>query len=377
MSDNSSRDQIIDDLIHHIKKLYGKRVRSSTVIVRPGPRAWKSITLLKVPIPGTDELRVRELRARTWKAVPPEEDSRYGFEETEYHWHCEGDEVEILRQFLNDSFPGPGKYRLIEEGDQLGDVLGQAEHGDVAPEVVARLIELVSRAPHMVSALAASSDGTLLAEAVELQRRRAQLDQLRRIVEDPNSQERRDLHPQLKQMAWIFGGRYIGESRRRELTTGDILDIPLLRPDGSLHVVELKGANIPKLVHRYRGASNPQAVAGQNEELPLIVGTEVHEAVGQVMNYLCHLDEERDHIVARFKIEARRATGTVLIGHPDFVADFSGDEIASTLRIYNSHLSRVEVMHYRDLIENAERALALATDQPDGIDNEDTDPSAA
>jgi hypothetical protein len=227
----------------------------------------------------------------------------------------------------------------------------------------------------MVSALAASSDGTLLAEAVELQRRRAQLDQLRRIVEDPDSQERRDLHPQLKQMAWIFGGRYIGESRRKELTTGDILDIPLLRPDGSLHVVELKGANIPKLVHRYRGPSNPQAVAGQNEELPLIVGTEVHEAVGQVMNYLCHLDEERDHIRARFRIEARRATGTVLIGHPDFVADFSDDEIASTLRIYNSHLSRVEVMHYRDLIENAERALALATDQPDGVDNEETDPS--
>jgi hypothetical protein len=128
--------------------------------------------------------------------------------------------------------------------------------------------------------------------------------------------------------------------------------------------VELKGANIQNLVHRYRGPGNPQAVAGQNEEVPLIVGREVHEPVGQVMNYLCRLDEGRDHILTRFKIEARRATGTVLIGHPDFVQDFSGEEIASTLRIYNSHLSRIEVIHYKDLIENAERALALATGYP-------------
>ena len=104
---------------------------------------------------------------------------------------------------------------------------------------------------------------------------------------------------------------------RKELTAGDVLDIPLLRPDGSLHIVELKGANIQNLVHRYRGPGNPQAVAGQNEEVPLIVGREVHEAVGQVMNYLCRLDEGRDHILTRFKIEARRATGWDLDVAPD------------------------------------------------------------
>lgn len=367
MSKYTSRDQITADLIDYIEQRHGQRVIDSTVVIHSGPNVWKSITLLKVPAPGTGELRVREFRARTWRPVSSEQDDRYDFEETEYHWHCTGDEVEVLRQFLNGRFRAPGKYRLIEEGGELGDVLRQAEHGQVAPEIVARLIELASRAPQMVTALAASSSGALLAEAVELQRRRAQLDQLRQIVEDPDSLERNDLYPQLKQMAWIFGGRYVGESRRKELATGDVLDIPLLRPDGSLHVVELKGANIPKLVHRYRGPSNPQILPGRREELPLIVGAEVHEAVGQVMNYLCHLDEERDHILAKFKIDVRRATGTVLIGNPDFVTDFSEEEIASTLRIYNSHLSRVEIMHYRDLIENAERALALAADPPDDL----------
>ena len=161
-------------------------------------------------------------------------------------------------------------------------------------------------------------------------------------------------------MGWIFGGRYVGESTRSQLTTGDVLDIPLLRADGSLHVVELKGANIPGLVQRHRGATDPQEVAGRREELPLIVGPRVHEAVGQAMNYLCHLDEDRDHILTRFRIDVRRASATVLIGHPKFVAaNYTEDEIASTLRIHNSHHTRIEVMHYGDLIESAERALAL------------------
>jgi hypothetical protein len=205
---------------------------------------------------------------------------------------------------------------------------------------------------------------------VELQRRRGQLAELKRIVEDSDSTERGHIHPQLKKMGWIFGGRYVGESRRKQLTTGDVLDVPLLRADGSLHVVELKGANIPTLVRRHRGPSDPQGIGQAGDDRPLIVGNGVHEAVGQAMNYLCHLDEDRDHILAKFKIETRRASAAVLIGHPKFVQGrFTDEEIASTLRIYNSHLSRIEVIHYRDLIENAERDLALAATPPDEEDD--------
>ena len=79
-----------------------------------------------------------------------------------------------------------------------------------------------------------------------------------------------------------------------------------------------------------------------------------------------YLDESRDHILAKFKIETRRASATVLIGHPKFVqGGFTNEEIASTLRTYNSHLSRIEVMHYNDLLDNAERDLALAASAPE------------
>lgn len=61
--------------------------------------------------------------------------------------------------------------------------------------------------------------------------------------------------------------------------------------------------------------------------------------------------------------------------HPGFIEDFNDEEIANTLRIYNSHLSRIEVMHYRDLIDNAERSLALAAGQSSEGSDEATDPS--
>ena len=357
-------EQIIHDLIYTVGNRYA-RERSATdvktVVVHPGPRAWKTVSLLRFLNTETGEMRGPELRAQTWKAIPPEQGGGYDFDRTDYHWHCEGEhEIEALRLLLNREFPAAGRYRLVRKGSEFGRLLEELERDDVATSDVARLIQLAGRTPELVRALAASQSGGLLAEAVELQRRRDQLAELRRIVEDSSSRERAHIHPQLKMMGWIFGGRYVGESTRKQLTTGDVLDIPLLRADGSLHVVELKGANIPNLVRQYRGPGDPPEVAGQHEELPLIVGAEVHEAVGQAMNYLCHLDEDRDHILTKFKIDVRRASATVLIGHPRFVPKFSTDEIASTLRIHNSHHARIEVMHYGDLIESAERALALA-----------------
>ena len=173
-------------------------------------------------------------------------------------------------------------------------------------------------------------------------------------------------------MGWIFGGRYVREARRKELVAGDRMDIPLLRPDGSLHVVELKGARIPTLVEQYRGTQDRQEVAGELEEVPLIVGPEVNRAVGQAMNYLTCLDEQRDHILNRTKIDVRRASATVLIGHPDFVTHYTRPEIDGTMRIYNSHLARAEVRHYAELIESAEEALRIA-EELDAIEQADAE----
>ncbi|KAA9166311.1 DUF4263 domain-containing protein [Amycolatopsis acidicola] len=199
--------------------------------------------------------------------------------------------------------------------------------------------------PEIADELAGLAGSEVLARAVQWKRRRSALERLRAVVEDPASSEQQ-IQAELRQQTWIFGGRYVRTLDRSSLTTTDSLDIPLLRGDGSLHVVELKKASVPNLVEQR--LSHPT------------VGPDVHRAVLQATNYLRSLDEQRATILAEHNIEARRASATVLIGHAGFLrGKYEPAEISAAFRTYNAALSRIEVMTYDELLESAGRTLEL------------------
>ncbi|MFI5587032.1 Shedu anti-phage system protein SduA domain-containing protein [Amycolatopsis sp. NPDC051758] len=114
-------------------------------------------------------------------------------------------------------------------------------------------------------------------------------------------------------------------------------------------MIELKRANVP-LVRNYR-------------TFGLIVDRRVHEATSQVANYLTAFDEDRDAIRRRHNIDSRRATATVVIGHPGFQPELSEQEIAETLRTYNAEHARITVITYQELLDNAERSLTIDSGQ--------------
>jgi hypothetical protein len=272
--------------------------------------------------------------------------------------------AEILGEFLKDRPDASGQdaHRWLVRVTKAMEswTIGEDRHGGIElPRYAADRLTWFSRIQlvlngqpeHMaVSAevadeLATMPGAELVARAVRWRRRREALDRLRTVVEDPRSTER-EIHTELKQQTWIFGGRYVEELARRRLTTVDEIDIPLLRGDGSLHVIELKKAAVPKLVESLRSHCT--------------VGPDVHRAVSQAANYLRSLDENRAAILADHGIECRRAAATVLIGHPKFVEQgFEAGEIAAALRTYNGVLTRIEVITYQELIDAAERTLAL------------------
>ncbi|MFI9237734.1 Shedu anti-phage system protein SduA domain-containing protein [Streptomyces sp. NPDC053079] len=206
-------------------------------------------------------------------------------------------------------------------------------------------------AARMVGDLLADADVGLPAQLLELKARRAGLEALRVVVEDETSSESA-LHAHLKNQEWIFGGAYVAELARRQYTSDTILDIPLLRGDGSLHVVELKRANIKDLVIRRSGH--------------LMLGAPAHRAVSQAQNYLRTMDENRKTILTHHGVDTRRASATVVIGHPRYGSgDISPQEIAETLRTYNTHAARIEVITYETLLESAARMLALSSARQD------------
>ncbi|MFF2659406.1 Shedu anti-phage system protein SduA domain-containing protein [Kitasatospora sp. NPDC058032] len=197
----------------------------------------------------------------------------------------------------------------------------------------------------------ADADAGLLAQFLELKARRASLAALRAAVDEPTSSESA-LHACLKNQEWIFGGAYVGELARRQYTPDTILDIPLLRADGSLHVVELKRANVGTLVIRRNGH--------------LMLGALAHQAVSQAQSYLRTLDENRRTILADYGVDSRRASATIVIGHSRYVGgDITPLEVAETLRTYNTHATRIEVITYETLLDSAARMLALSSAQQD------------
>ncbi|MFH8596357.1 Shedu anti-phage system protein SduA domain-containing protein [Streptomyces rimosus] len=212
-----------------------------------------------------------------------------------------------------------------------------------------------AEAARVVGEVLADADAELLAQLLELKARQAGLAALRAAVNDPDSTESA-LHACLKNQEWIFGGAYVTELARRQYTPDTILDIPLLRVDGSLHVVELKRANIKDLVIRRSGH--------------LMLGAPPHQAVSQAQNYLRAMDEDRLAILEKYGVDTRRASATVVIGHSRYVNEkISPDEVAQTLRTYNSHKARIEVITYETLLDSAARMLALSSAR------QDTDPA--
>ncbi|MEU5700324.1 Shedu anti-phage system protein SduA domain-containing protein [Streptomyces aurantiacus] len=208
-----------------------------------------------------------------------------------------------------------------------------------------------AEAARMMGDVLADVDAGMLAQLLELRARQAGLAALRTAVEDPDSSESA-LHGCLKNQEWIFGGAYVAELARRQYTPDAILDVPLLRGDGSLHVVELKRANIKDLVIRRSGH--------------LMLGAPAHRAVSQAQNYLRAMDENRPSILAEHGVDTRRASATVVIGHPRYVTgDVTSQEIAETLRTYNTHQARIEVITYETLLDSASRMLALSSARQD------------
>ncbi|WP_143202402.1 Shedu anti-phage system protein SduA domain-containing protein [Amycolatopsis sp. CB00013] len=318
-------------------------LRIETAVVRKGPQAYKTATLWFFGDSETGELKKRTLSVQSWNAR--EGGGGFDFTEKANSWACDNDEIDALLAFLSGQIDEPGLYRRVGDSEALAQLVACIEAGKADAEQIAQMVQALADAPNADDVLARHGAGQVLLDGIQFARQRDVISELTAAVEDPSAREGR-FQKALEDNWWMFGGKFIDKASRRAITVLDQLDIPLIRADGALHVIELKTANVPDLVIKYRNH--------------FVAGPAVNEAVGQVMNYLRELDEQRHTIKGTLGIECRRAFATVVIGHPSYVKGATQDEISETLRTYNSHLSRVEVITYGDLIQGAQGALDLA-----------------
>jgi hypothetical protein len=317
-------------------------------LLKMGPQVAKIVTVADFGDRDSGALSKREL---SFKTVPRRRGgSGYDFDSPSKRWACENEEVEKLLAFLHTEVATTGRYRIVDTNSPLAALLELAGSGQFDTSSLVEALAARSDLGNVVAALASTDEGLAAAEGAIISQRRELIANLREMAENPATTET-DLQRRMGDAYWLFGGRYVGVAERRNIAPLDQHDIPLLGADGTLHVVELKGPNIPRLVRPYRNH--------------YIVGTDVHEATSQAINYLRTLDETGAVLTTTYRNEygvdydMRRIFATVVIGHPAHVISVDGRTVEQTLRSYNAHLSRVEVITYATLLETAERALAF------------------
>ncbi|MCU1699405.1 MAG: hypothetical protein JWR34_5468 [Mycobacterium sp.] len=266
----------------------------------------------------------------------------------------EDDEIQVLKAFLAGQFlPADGYYVRVDSKEMAQEV------AKYSTENLGEVLAAISDKTHLVEAIQASGHADFLVDYVTNEKKRVELGHLETAVWDPDADE--GVFQQiLERNPWIFGGEYVAARPERMMILGDQFDVPLVTADGSLHLVELKKARVSPLIRKVRNH--------------LMVSGRVHEAVSQTANYLRALDEQRHRIATDFGIDPRRVHATVVIGHVDHASDdMPPKDVYETIRTYNSHLSRITVMTYDQLLTNARNSLDMLGAVPVAEQDDDTD----
>jgi hypothetical protein len=139
----------------------------------------------------------------------------------------------------------------------------------------------------------------------------------------------------------MLGGQYIAMGPRREWTVEDSLDILLEGADRYFEIVELKRSNAQLFIRDHGN---------------WIVSAEVNKAVHQAAHYISEIEADRGNLIRKYKIDLYKLKAKVLIGR---IAQDEEDEGAKreSLRMYNSHLHRIEVITFDELDRIADNVV--------------------
>lgn len=163
---------------------------------------------------GTGEVKRRELRLCAYERQP---DGTFAFDSPDVNWYIVDEEIEQLLAFLNSDVDQPGRYRVIDAGSPVATLLEvlDGRPDDETHQVLTALLGAAD--PRLLAdVLAQSTSGLTGAEMAVIAGRRALLQQAADLAADPATTET-DMQHLIGTAWWVFGGRYVGVLKRRDL----------------------------------------------------------------------------------------------------------------------------------------------------------------
>lgn len=342
----------------------------SQAVLKDGPRAFKIATLFEIRDSAKDEFHHYSLR------IDHITRNKEG-------WHARPDRIINLDDSKDKEVHGLYMFLAAVFGDELGDQTGEVH---VVPDAqYARIENLASALPEIAdddkltllkqlitnidssnfddfkSLFEETSGPTLqhIATASRLVEYQAAFDEMKRLIVDPSTTETM-LQKHLEKNPWMFGSEYSELLPRRTWTRDDELDYMLRRTvDGYLEIIEIKTA-FSDALFIYDGSHDCYYPSAK-----------LSPVIGQVMRYIEEVERHRDHIIAQDEVDTLKIRARAIVGR-----DGTAEQQA-TLRNFNAHLHRIEVITFDQLLRIAERVLSVfqgdqseSAPSPDGFDDD-------
>lgn len=320
------------------------------VVLKEGPRAFRVATLY--------EIRNAEGKFHHHSLTLTQVDkTKQSWTATaEKVFRIEKDELNKLHTLLEASRSGQldaetGDVHIVRQQDfekyehivETFPDLGDEAKTELVVQLLSQLDSEDINANDLVSAFEKTGQETLrnIATASKLVSYKEALQELIKLVEDLSTTEHQ-LQAHLNANPWMFGSEYSELLSRRTWTRDDSLDYMLRRTaDNYLEVVEIKRAFADALFIHDEGRDSYYPSA------------KLSPVIGQVTRYIEEVDRNRDQIIAKDRIDPLKIRAKVIVGR-----DGSGEHNAA-LRNLNSHLYRIEIITFDQLIRIAERVLAI------------------
>ena len=335
--------------------------KTHQVTLKNGPRTFRIATIFEIVNPKNQELHHLSLQLDS-------------FDKTKLAWKAKPDknirikgenpnEIKILSDFLSaalsEHYPDStgefrvvtsDQYKLIENLAKLLPKLPGPHKLELTKQLLLTLESSDITAEEFIDAFRNTTSEVVknIEVAAKYVQYKAAFTEMERLVRDSDLSES-IYQNHLQQNPWIFGSEYSEILDRRTWARDNHLDFMLRRTaDNYLEIIEIKTPATMPLFNYDKNHDSYYASA------------KLSQVMGQVHLYIEEVERNRDLIIAKDRFDPLKIRARIIIGT-------DGDETQqAALRTMNSHLHRVEILTFDQLLRIAQRTLEIFESQISG-----------
>lgn len=342
--------------------------KTHQVTLKNGPRTFRIATIFEILNPATKELHHLSLQLDSfdktkaaWRTKPEKKIRIEG---------KDPNEIKILSEFLcmalSEHYPNttgefrvvtPAQYEIVENFAGLLSRLTGTKKLELTKQLLQSLENSDVEPKALIDAFNSTTTEVVknIGVAATFVQYKAAFSELEELIarSDPSESKYQN---HLQRHPWMFGSEYSEILDRRKWTRDDNLDFMLRRTvDNYLEIIEIKTpASMP--IFNY-----------DKDHDSFYASSKLSLVLGQVYRYIEEVERDRDTIIAKDRLDPLKIRAKIIIGVDSDVRR------QSALRTMNSHLHRVEIVTFDQLLRVAKRTLNIFESKVMGSVEEELD----